>query len=348
MGEREDTGHPLVELTKTRLRTLLREPEAVFWVFVFPILVALALGIAFRTRGPERIPIGVEDRQGAAAVLASLRDVGGMSPRLVPAPQVERALRDGEVHLAVVPGSPPTYRYDPTRTESRLARLMVDEALQQAAGRVDLWTPEDEQVVAPGSRYIDWLVPGLLGMNIMGTGLWGIGFAIVQARSRKLLKRLIATPMRRRHYLLAQMFARVLFLALEVAAVVGFAWLAFSVSVRGSIVALAVVALVGAIAFGGLGLLLASRARTVEGISGLMNVVMVPMWIVSGVFFSSSNFPDAMQPFIRSLPLTALNEALRAVMMDGDPVTALGSQMAVLTAWGGVSFAVALRIFRWR
>ena len=197
---------------------------------------------------------------------------------------------------------------------------MVDEALQQAAGRVDLWTPEDEQVVAPGSRYIDWLVPGLLGMNMMGTGLWGIGFAIVQARTRKLLKRLIATPMRRRHYLLAQMLARMVFLALEVAAVVGFAWLAFSVSVRGSIVALAVVAFAGALAFGGLGLLLASRARTVEGISGLMNVVMVPMWIVSGVFFSSSNFPDAMQPFIRSLPLTALNEALRAVMMDGDPV----------------------------
>ena len=348
MGEREDTGHPLVELTKARLRTLLREPEAVFWVFVFPILMALALGIAFRTRGPERIPIGVEDRQGAQAVLASLHDAGGTSPRLVLAPQVERALRDGEVHLVVVPGSPPTYRYDPTRAESRLARLMVDEALQQAAGRVDLWTPEDEQVVAPGSRYIDWLVPGLLGMNIMGTGLWGIGFAIVQARTRKLLKRLIATPMRRRHYLLAQMLARVVFLALEVAAVVGFAWLVFSVSVRGSIVALAMVAFVGALAFGGLGLLLASRARTVEGISGLMNVVMVPMWIVSGVFFASSNFPDAMQPFIRSLPLTALNEALRAVMMDGDPVTALGSQMAVLTAWGGVSFAVALRIFRWR
>ena len=348
MREREDTGHPLVELTKARLRALLREPEAVFWVFVFPILMALALGIAFRTRGPERIPIGVEDRQGAEAVLESLGDVGGMSPRLVPAPQVKLALRDGEVHLVVVPGSPPTYRYDPTRAESRLARLMVDEALQQAAGRVDLWTPEDEQVVAPGSRYIDWLVPGLLGMNIMGTGLWGIGFAIVQARSGKLLKRLIATPMRRGHYLLAQMLARVLFLALEVAAVVGFAWLAFSVSVRGSIAALAIVSLVGALAFGGLGLLLASRARTVEAISGLMNVVMVPMWIVSGVFFSSSNFPDAMQPFIRSLPLTALNEALRAVMMDGDPITALGSQMAVLTAWGGVSFAVALRIFRWR
>ena len=349
MREREDTGHPLVELTKARLRALLREPEAVFWVFVFPILMALALGIAFRTRGPERIPIGVEDRQGAEAVLESLGDVGGMSPRLVPAPQVKLALRDGEVHLVVVPGSPPTYRYDPTRAESRLARLMVDEALQQAAGRVDLWTPEDEQVVAPGSRYIDWLVPGLLGMNIMGTGLWGIGFAIVQARSGKLLKRLIATPMRRGHYLLAQMLARVLFLALEVAAVVGFAWLAFSVSVRGSIAALAIVSLVGALAFGGLGLLLASRARTVEAISGLMNVVMVPMWIVSGVFFSSSNFPDAMQPFIRSLPLTALNEALRAVMMDGDPMnTALGSQMAVLTAWGGVSFAVALRIFRWR
>jgi ABC-2 type transport system permease protein len=191
-------------------------------------------------------------------------------------------------------------------------------------------------------------VPGLLGMNIMSTGLFGIGFSIVQARTRRLLKRLTATPMRRSDYLLAQILARLVFLGFEVGALLLFAWLVFGVPVRGSLLALAAVTVLGALSFGGLGVLLASRARTLETISGLLNFVMLPMWLLSGVFFSSANFPQAMQPFIRALPLTALNEALRGVALDADPLMALWAPMTVLVVWGGLSFAVALGIFRWR
>lgn len=185
-------------------------------------------------------------------------------------------------------------------------------------------------------------------MNIMGTGLWSIGFHVVQARMRKLLKRLMATPMRRGDFLLALVLARLLFLALEVVALLGFAWLAFRVPVHGSLVDLALVALLGSLAFGGLGLLLASRARTIEAVSGLMNVAMLPMWVLSGVFFSSDNFPGAMQPFIKALPLTALNEALRGVMIDGASLAALWPQMGVLVIWGAGCYGVAVRVFRWR
>jgi len=248
----------------------------------------------------------------------------------------------------VVPGDPVVYRYDSTRTESGLARLEVDDVLQRARGRTDLVAVRDDRAVAPGSRYIDFLIPGLLGMNLLGSGIWGVGFSVVQARQRKLLKRYMATPMRRSHYLLSFILSRLVFLIVEVVALVGFGWLLFGVAVRGSFASLGGITLLGSFAFAGLGLLVASRARTIEGVSGLMNLVMLPMWILSGTFFSYSRFPNAMIPFVKALPLTALNDALRAVMIDGAAITTLGTPIAIVVAWGAVSFVVALKIFRWR
>jgi ABC-type multidrug transport system permease subunit len=250
--------------------------------------------------------------------------------------------------VVVIPGTPPAYRFDEARAESQVARLAVDQALQRAAGRQDVFVPIQQPMQAVGSRYIDWLVPGLLGMNIMGTGLWGVGFSIVQARTKKLLKRLVATPMSKAHYLLAQVLSRLVFLAMETTIIIGFAWIAFDVKVQGALWSLAALALAGALSFGGLGLLIASRARTIEAVSGLMNLVMLPMWVLSGVFFASSNFPEAMQPLIHGLPLTALNDALRAVINEGRPLTALAPELGVMTAWGVIPFALSLKLFRWQ
>jgi ABC-type multidrug transport system permease subunit len=279
--------------------------------------------------------------------VAALRADPAIAPQELSSADAQTALRDGRVDVIVEPGTPPAYRYDPTRPEGRAARLRVDAVLQRAAGRADVWQARDIEVVAPGSRYVDWLVPGLVGMNIMSTGLWSIGFTVVMARVRKLLKRLSATPMRRGHYLASHMLARLLFLVLEVVVLVGAARLMFGIPVSGSVALLGAVCVLGALSFGGLGLLIASRVRTVEAVSGLLNVVMLPMWVLSGVFFASSRFPQAMQPLIRALPLTALNEALRAVMIDGAHLGGILPQVAVLTLWGAVSFLVALRVFRW-
>jgi len=199
-----------------------------------------------------------------------------------------------------------------------------------------------------GSRYIDFLLPGLLGMNLMGTGMWGIGFTIVNQRSRGILKRLLATPMRRSDYLIAQILGRLVFLVVEVAVLVGFGRLAFGVPVRGSLASLATVSLAGAGAFAGLGLLIASRARTVEGLSGLANFVMLPMWVLSGIFFSTERFPQVMQPVIQILPLTALIDALRDVMLEGAGLVRVAPDVITLVVWGGVAFALALWGFRWR
>jgi ABC-type multidrug transport system permease subunit len=344
----ERARHPVVELTLARFREFIREPEAIFWVFAFPVLMTLALGIAFRTQRPQPVPVGVAQGEGDRAIVDGLAKDAGIAPRLLTAAEADVALRNGAVSVVVVPGTPPTFRFDPTRPESRIGRLVAETALQRAAGRSDAFRPRDVEVMAKGARYIDWLVPGLLGMNIMSTGLWGIGFAVVQARTRKLLKRLTATPMRRSHYLASHVLARLAFLALEAGVLVGFAWLVFDIPIAGSIVTLGLVCLLGALSFGGLGLLLASRAKTVEAVSGLMNLAMLPMWVLSGVFFSSENFPRAMQPFIQAIPLTALNQALRAVMIDGASWTAIPWQVANLVAWGAISFVVAVRIFRWQ
>jgi len=338
----------MFQLALARMREFYREPEAVFWVFGFPIVLAFALGLAFRNTGPGKLQVGVAAGPGDSALVTVLDS----SPRLVAtvldSATARTRLRTGRIALLVVPGDPLVYRYDTTRTESGLARLQVDEVVQRARGRKDVASVRDDRVVAPGSRYIDFLIPGLLGMNLLGSGIWGVGFSVVQARQKKLLKRYMATPMKRSHYLLSFILSRLVFLIVEIGFLVGFGWLMFGVAVRGSLATLGGVAILGAFSFAGLGLLVASRARTIEGVSGLMNLVMLPMWILSGTFFSYSRFPDAMIPFVKALPLTALNDALRAVMIDGAALATLSDPLAIVIAWGTVSFVIALRIFRWR
>jgi ABC-2 type transport system permease protein len=347
-GASRPVRHPLVELTLARMREFVREPEALFWVFAFPVMMTMALGIAFRSRADDAVRVGVEAREGAEQASAALERAGGFIVERLAAEQVDRALRDGLVQVVVVAGTPPTYRFDQARAESQYARLAVDQALQRAAGRADAFTPVERPVTDVGARYIDWLVPGLLGMNIMSTGLWGIGFGIVQARTRKLLKRFAATPMSRAHYLMSHVASRLVFLAGEAVVLVGFSYVAFDVTVQGSLLGLSVVSLLGAMSFGGVALLVASRAQTVEAVSGLLNLVMLPMWVLSGVFFASSNFPPAMQPAVQVLPLTALNDALRGIVNEGLPLTALAGELAILAGWGVVCFVLALRLFRWR
>jgi ABC-2 type transport system permease protein len=337
----------LTELTIARFRLFFREPSALFWTFGFPVILAVALGIAFRNRPPEPVHVAVEAGPGAAETLSRLGN--DQIKASIEDPDRARAdLRVGKVTLVVVPGEPRTYRYDDTRPEARLARLLVDDRLQRAEGRIDATPVADMHVTEPGARYIDFLVPGLIGLTLMSSSMWGIGYVIVELRTKKLVKRMLATPMRRGDFLLSFVFMRSLFVLIEVPVLVAFGWIAFGVRVNGSLALLLGVALLGALAFAGLGLLVASRAQNTQTVGGLMNLVMMPMFVGSGVFFSSSNFPDTVQPVLRALPLTALNDALRAVVNEGAGAVAIARQLMVLAVWSVVSFAAALRLFRWR
>ena len=341
-------GPPLYELTLARFREFIRQPEAVFWVFAFPVLLAVALGFAFRAKGPDQIPVGVVAASEADATMAALKSSPVLLPRSFSAAEGREALRTGRISLLVEPGPPVTFLFDETRPDSRIARLEADDVLQRAAGRKEAVAVRSEKIEEKGSRYIDFLIPGLLGMNLMGTGIWSIAFSVTTARNRRILKRLVATPMHKSHYLLAQIFGRLMFLLPEIVFLVGVGWLFFDVAVRGSLLLLLLLCLLGAMTFCGMGLLCASRVTTIEGASGLANLIMLPMWVLSGVFFSSERFPDAVQPFINALPLTALNQALRGVINEAQGLAGIAPQIGVLAAWALVSFAVALKIFRWR
>jgi len=340
------SNHPLVQLTTVRFREFSREPEALFWVFIFPILLAAGLGIAFRDRPAEVLKIAAATPELATALQRDkLLDVQELS-----APVAEQALRAGKIAMLAEagPGGSVVYRYDDTNPEGRTARMLADRAIQQAAGRVDPVSANDQIMREPGARYIDFLIPGLLGMNLMGSAIWGLGFAIVDARRKKLMKRLIATPMPRAYYLASFLLSRLVLLVVEVGALVGFGTLAFHVPVRGSIFDLALLCVLGSLSFSSIGLLISARVRTIEAASGLMNLVMMPMWIVSGVFFSAQRFPDVLQPVIKVLPLTAIIDALRANMLQGASFTQVAPQMEVLGAWLIVCFTLALKLFRWK
>jgi len=267
-SKRERVYHPLLELTLARLVEFVRNPGAVFWVFGFPVLLAVVLGIAFRDREPELSPV--------AATIAAKR-------------------------------------------------------------------AEDQ-----GGRYIDFLLPGLIGLNVMGSSMWGIGYNVVDNRKRKLLKRFAATPMNRSHFLLAFMLSRMVFLVLEIVALIVFGWLIFDVHVYGSYLAVGVISVLGALTFAGLAILVAARTDSTEVGAGWMNFIMLPMWVVSGAFFSYDRFPEFLHPVIRALPLTSVNDALRMVMNHGESITAAWMEIVVLALWGTVSFVLALRIFRWQ
>ena len=338
--------HPLIQLTLVRFREFLREPEAVFWVFIFPILLAAGLGIAFRNRPAEVLKVAAVTPEVARALRQeSLLDTAQLS-----ATQARLALRQGRIALFVepAPGGGIRYEYDDTNAEGRAARMLADRAVQRSAGRIDPVAASDRIMREPGSRYIDFLVPGLLGMNLMGSGIWGMGFAIVDARRKKLIKRLIATPMPKHYYLLSFLLSRLFMLVVEVGAILGFGALAFGVPLRGSPLGLITLCVLGSLSFAALGLLIASRAKTIEAASGLMNLVMMPMWIVSGVFFSSQRFPDFLQPIIQALPLTAIIDALRANMLQGASLVQVAPQLRVLSVWLILCFTLALKLFRWR
>jgi ABC-2 type transport system permease protein len=344
----EERFHPLVELTKARLREFFREPGMIFWVFGFPILLAIGLGLAFRSQPEERPSIAVvapPDHPLAKAITSSAR----LSAVLQSEDEALRGLARTRFAMVVDLRRPePVYRFDPTLRDARLARALVDDELQRAGGRRDVLTIKEEPQSLPGTRYIDFLLPGLIGMNVMGSSVWGVGYSLVVARKRKLLRRFAVTAMRRSHYLVSYFLSRLLFLVLELAVLITFGALAFGTHVQGSYLAVVLVALLGAAAFAGLGLLVGARIDNTEVAQGWMNFIQLPMWVLSGAYFSNHRFPDWMQPVIKALPLTALVDAMRAIYNEAVPLTALLPKVAILLAWTLVSFTLAGRYFRWQ
>jgi ABC-type multidrug transport system permease subunit len=342
--------HAFCQLVLARLREFYREPEVVFWVYGFPLILAVVLGLAFS--GGDTPPPKI-DVQGSAtdpavqALVKTLRAGGIKEIEVHPEEECARRLRLVKTSLYVVPGKPITYVYDATRSDGVLARKWIDGILVRAEAK-GVPAAEDRTLHEPGGRYIDFLLPGLMGMNLMGGGLFGVGFVLVDMRVRKLFKRLLATPMRRGDFLLSILVSRIVFLIPEMIVLLGAGTLLFGVPMNGDVLTLLLVILVGSLSFSGIGLLLGSRTEKTETASGLLNLVALPMYLLSGVFFASDRFPDEVQPFIQALPLTQLNDALREVMLEGNSLLDVSWRLGILALWGAVCFALALRWFKWR
>jgi ABC-type multidrug transport system permease subunit len=357
MNNSSSAGSSLFQLTKIRFLEFWREPEAVFWVLFFPILLASGLGVAFRNRAPEVIKIAivadlanVANDSEARNIASALASNPGLSAVVQDAQAAERSLATGKVALVITSVAPREvlYRFDDTNPDGRAARSLVDDSLQRAAGRVDPVHATQQLETGVGSRYIDFLLPGLLATNIMGNGIWGVCFPIIDARRKKLLKRMVASPMSRTEYLASFLLSRLLFLIFDISILVGFGHLVFGVPVRGSLAAIVFICVLSALAFSSMGLLMSTRLSTMEAASGVANAAMLPMWILSGVFFSARRFPDVVQPIIRALPLTASVDALRSVMLEDASLLAVRSELAILGLWLAVCFVLAVRLFRWR
>ena len=338
-------SHPLIQLTLVRAREFFREPEAIFWAIAFPVMLSVGLGLAFRGRPEAVLKIAT-----VPAFADTLRQESGLDVATMDPSAGRNALRTGEVALMVDQGADGSvaFRYDDTNPEGRTARALADRALQRAAGRVDPVKTSDDVTREPGARYIDFLIPGLVGIGIMSNAVWGLGFSIVDTRRRKLTKRLMATPMARSHYLGSYLIWRLMLFPIEVVLPIAFGAIAFDVPIRGSWIAITILCLLGSMMFSAIGILVGSRARTIEGVSGLMNLIIMPMWVVSGVFFSAQRFPDLLQPVIKLLPLTLLLDALRAVQLQGVRLVDVWFELTAMTVWLVIAFTAALKLFRWK
>ncbi len=358
--KRSIADHPVFQLVTSRLRELTRTPEALFWGYIFPLVMVVSLGLAFRSKPVETFTIDVQAGPAAERIEEALASAEGLRVSINSEDDCRLRLRTGKADLVIVAvdGDEDStsqadakagveYMYDPTRPGSLMARDAADRLLQTDAGRKDVLATSNQEVSEPGSRYIDFLVPGLIGMGLMGGGLWGLGFAIVDMRIRQVLKRYMGTPMKKGHFLLAMILSRMVFVIPEMTVLLTFSWLFFGVVSHGCYAVLAALILLGAFQFASIGLLIASRTQTIEGAMGLMNMITIPMWVAGGIFFEPSRFPEFVQPVLSVLPLTPLIKAFRLVMLEGAGLTELMQPVGIVAAWAVVTFFLALKRFRW-
>ncbi len=337
----------VMAMAKTTFREFWRSPEAVFWTYGFPLMMAIVLGFAFRPGELPPVPVAVVAGEQAEAIAATLRHNPRLHVEVLDEAAADRALARGRVALLLRgQGGEPVLRADPTRPEAEVARMLVERALRDARdgpGQPIASEVEDR----PGSRYIDFLIPGLLGLNLLGAGMWGVGFNLVQMRTQHLLRRLFVTPMRRSEFLCGYLLGRFVLVVPEAAAIILFGVLLWGVPLRGSLAAVALLVVVGGMAFSGLGCLLATRPRTIEGIAGVMNAAQLPMWLLGGAFFSNERLEGIVRWAAEVMPLTHLNRALRDVMLEPGGLRDVMWPLVGLSAFAVVCFLLALRLFRW-
>ncbi len=346
----------LGQLLLIHFREFFREPAVLFWALFFPAALALVLGLAFRSPSDTTVQIGLiikSDEARGEQVKHQIEKDDRFRVQIYTEAMAEHALKSGKIHLVVVVRpSDLLFRYDPAsdaavKEASMLKAALLHDLLYGQDGPSAGSFIKDEKLDIPGTRYIDYFIPGLLAFDVMNACLWGIGWSLISMRMKKLLRRMAATPMNHNLFFLSFGLARIVLVAVETIFLMVVAYLFFDLKPVGSLLDLALLFLAGTFCFSGLAVLLASKTANTQVGNGLINAALLPMMLLSGIFFSYHGFPDFLQPVIQWLPLTIFADAVRSVYLEGQSILALWPSLIILTTAGLLMFLLGRRLFRW-
>jgi ABC-2 type transport system permease protein len=362
------------QLTIAHFREIIREPGVLFWGIIFPILMSLGLGVAFTTNADTVRKVAVIESQGLSSIDSIISKDGIISDSInkdegasytltlkndklgnsvfhfykMSENEAMLALKRGMVNVLLdQPDKEIRFRFDPRNPDAQLTYLKLAKVFKNSAQFHLENTGNIVPLTLTGTRYIDFLIPGLLAMGIMMSTMWGLSYGMIEKRSKKLLRRMVATPMKKSYFLISLITVRVAMNLVEALLLALFAWLVFHITIQGSIVALILVFIASNIAFAGLAVLISCRTAKTEIGNGLINVVVMPMMLLSGIFFSYHNFPDKLIPVLQKLPLTLVADAMRSIFIEGAGISQIIVPTLVLTIGGIITFIVGLKFFRW-
>lgn len=365
-------NHQLYRLIAAHIKEIVREPAVLFWGIIFPILMAWGLGIAFSDKKEINREIAVIQTKGAASIHESaLGDViehfpgkqkgdyylplkneklGDINLTFHQSTQEEAniKLKKGTISLIVViENGKILYHFDPANADAQLLYQLVKGVVSNGPEFYSSHQEEIKPLTLAGTRYIDFLLPGLLSMGIMMSTSWGISYTLIERRSKKLLRRMVATPMKKSNLLISLISARFIMNVIEASLLFLFAWLYFDIQIQGNLFALILLFISGNMAFAGISILISSHTSNTEVGNGLINAVVTPMMVVSGIFFSYSHFPEWTLPFIKHLPLTMLADGIRSIFNEGAGLMQVWKEILILSATGVVTFITGLKVFKW-
>jgi ABC-type multidrug transport system permease subunit len=360
--------HSLWQLISVNYKEFLREPGILFWSLAFPVLMAWVLGIAFTKRAESVQTIAVVSSPASVTRLDQFlgemekltssnhtvfrktfdNKLGKLTFRLMPvtADSAILMLKRGETSLILQEqGDSIVYQLDPQNAEAKLNYLVLSAAINHDPL---IYNTESVKILSQrGTRYVDFLIPGLLALGIMNGFLWGIGYTLIEIRTKKLLRRMVAAPMKKSIFIFSHFFSRLTLSAFEAFVLFCFAWFYFRIQIQGSIPAFILIFLAGSFCFAGIAILMGSRTSSSRVGNSLINVITLPMMILSGIFFSYHNFPEVVVPVIQKLPLTLLTDSLRGIMTEGTGIRENLPAMFILSGVGTVCFFLGLRIYKW-
>lgn len=363
-------NNQLYQLFKTQFLITIREPEVLFWGVIFPVLISIGLGLAFTQQAESKFSIVLVEKNKTE--LDSLLNIYGadseskgenvqdwkinnktLGNTVFKFSQSDwdsaiRSLKRGEADVIVTDSlGKAIYHFDPLNSQSQLAYMKLSALVKSPNSNMNTENADIEPLTLMGVRYIDFLIPGLIAFGLMSSIMWGVSYTIIERRSQKLLRRLVATPMKKSNFLFALMFVRIIMNVVESLILLFFAWLIFDIHIQGNIGALIVLFLAGNLAFTGVAILVASRTTKTEVGSGLINAVQMPMMLLSGIFFSYHNFPEWSIRFIKLLPLTALTDGIRSIFNEGAGWVEVIYPTCMLSALGLICFVIGMKLFKW-